>query len=279
MIINPFLQNVLPDFIVNVSLFFRIFFISLDFIVFLLIIVHQNEKSVMNNPDCGIVANCRDCEFKSPLFCHLTDEELELVENNKKTVVFRKGETIRKQGTAMTHVASINSGLAKMYIEGGINQQTIIRIIKPTSFVGGPGIYLDQTHHYTVTALTDTTVCFIELGLFKDLIDNNKAFAHALMKDYSQTIISVYNRLVFLTQKKMNGRMADALLYLFEEIMQSHKFEMHLSKQDIADLSAMAKESAIKILRDFQKSGIINMSINEIELLDIEALRWISKTG
>jgi CRP/FNR family transcriptional regulator, polysaccharide utilization system transcription regulator len=234
----------------------------------------------MIKPDFNIAEHhCPDCKFKSPLFCHLTDRELDLVEDNKKTVVFRKGETIRKQGTAMTHVASINSGLAKMYIEGINNQQSIIRIIKPTGFIGGPGIYLDQINHYTVSALTETTVCFIELALFKDLIDNNKVFAHALMKDFSQIILSVYNRLVFLTQKKMNGRMADTLLYLFEEIMQSNKFEMHFSKQDIADLSAMAKESAIKILREFQKSGIVNISANEIELIDVDALRWISKTG
>ncbi len=222
---------------------------------------------------------CTTCEFKSPLFCFLSEEELNLVEKSKITVRFKKGETIRKQGTFMSHVISINSGLAKVFLEGIEQRSAIIRIVKPTNFIGGPGIYLDQRHHFTITALTDTTVCFIELSVFTDIIDTNRSFAHEFMKDYSKNILSVYNRLLILTQKQMPGRMADTLLYLFEEIFESPKFTMHLSRQDISELSGMSKDSAVKILREFQNDGIINLNENEMELIDREALHRISRTG
>lgn len=223
--------------------------------------------------------NCLNCDLKSPLFCFLTDEELALVRDNKISVTYKKGETIRKQGTYMSHVLSINSGFAKLYLEGLDNHNAIIRIIKPTNFVGGPGIYLDRMHHYTVSALTDCGVCFIDVDLFKDLIDRNKSFAHELMKDFSKSILSVYNRLIFLTQKQMPGRMADTLIYLFEEIFQTPRFSMYLSKQDLADLSGMAKDSAIKILRDFQNAGLIRVTDNDLIITDPEALKRISRTG
>jgi CRP/FNR family transcriptional regulator, polysaccharide utilization system transcription regulator len=227
------------------------------------------------NPD----RHCNGCEYKSPLFCFLTDEELDLVEKNKITVLFKKGETIRKQGTYMSHVVSVNSGLAKIYLEGIEQRSAIIRIVKPTNFIGGPGIYLDQRHHFTVTALMDTTVCFIDVAVFTGIIDKNKAFAHEFMKDFSKNILSVYNRLLFLTQKQMPGRMADTLIYLFEEIFESPKFTMHLSRQDISELSGMSKDSAVKILREFQNDGVINHTEHEMELLDREKLHLISRTG
>jgi CRP/FNR family transcriptional regulator len=227
------------------------------------------------NPD----RNCLNCELKSPLFCFLTDEELEMVRNHKMTVVYRKGETIRKQGTYMSHVVSVNSGLAKVYLEGENHQDPIIRIVKPTNFIGGPGIYLDRLHHYSVSALTDTSVCFIDVDLFKQLIDSNKAFAHELMKDFSQAILSVYNRLTLMTQKQMPGRMAHALLYLADEIFGAKKFNMCLSKLDLANLSGMAKDSAVKILREFQQTALIRLDENEMEILDIESLKRISRTG
>ncbi|MBE0663636.1 MAG: Crp/Fnr family transcriptional regulator [Bacteroidales bacterium] len=223
--------------------------------------------------------NCLNCDLKSPLFCFLTDEELVLVRDNKITVVYKKGETIRKQGTYMSHVLSINSGFAKLYLEGLDNHNAIIRIIKPTNFVGGPGIYLDRLHHYTLSALTDCSVCFIDVDLFKKLIDENKTFANELMKDFSKSILSVYNRLIFLTQKQMPGRMADTLIYLFEEIFQTPRFSMYLSKQDLADLSGMAKDSAIKILRDFQNAGLIRITDSDLMIIDPEALKRISRTG
>lgn len=227
------------------------------------------------NPD----RDCLGCDVKSPLFCFLSDEELQLVNKNKITVNFKKSETIRKQGTYMSHVISVNSGLAKLYLEGIGQRNAIIRIVKPTNFIGGPGIYLDQRHHYTVTALMDTTVCFIDVAVFKEIIDKNKTFANEFMKDFSGNILSVYNRLLYLTQKQMRGRMADTLIYLFEDIFETHKFTMHLSRQDIADLSGMSKDSASKVLREFQNDGVIRLTEQEMELLDPENLRRISRIG
>ena len=223
--------------------------------------------------------NCINCEFKSKIFEFLTIPELNRMQENKITIVFKKGETIRKQGTFMSHVLSINSGLAKLYLEGSERRNAIIRIVKPTNFIGGPGIYLDHLHHYTVTALIDTTVCFIDMTIFKDIIDTNKVFAHEFMKDFSRNVISVYNRLLYLTQKQMPGRMADTLIYLFDEIFESDRFRMYLSKQDLSELSGMSKDSGIKVLRTFHKEGIVKISDDEIRLLDEEALRRISRTG
>ena len=223
--------------------------------------------------------NCLNCDLKSPLFCFLTDEELELVRKNKITVVYRSGETIRKQGTHMSHVISVNSGLAKVYLEGDGEHNSIIRIVKPTHFIGGPGIYLDRVHHYSVSALTQTTVCHIDVELFKQLIDNNRIFAREFMKDFSHSILSVYNRLTLLTQKQMPGRMAHALLYLANEVFCSLKFEIPLTKQDLADLSGMARDSAVKILREFHSSDLIRFSDGLMEITNPESLRRISVTG
>jgi len=223
--------------------------------------------------------NCTTCEFKSTLFKLLNDEELDLVHQNRLTVVFKPGETIRKQGTFMSHVISITSGLAKLYLEGIESRNAILRLVKPTNFIGGPGIYLDQMHHYTVTALMGTAVCFIDIQIFKQIMIQNRLFAEEFMKDFSQNTIAIYNRLLFLTQKQMPGRMADALLYLYDDIFQVPKFPMLVSKQDLADLSAMSRDSAGKILRDFQNEKMIRITDHEMEILNAEGLRKISKVG
>ena len=223
--------------------------------------------------------NCLTCEFKSPLFRFLSDEELSLIQQNRINVVFKAGETIRKQGTSMTHVISVSYGLAKLYLEGIEHRNAILRLVKPTDFIGGPGVYLDYMHHFTVTALVESSVCFIDIHVFKNIVKQNSLFAEEFMKDFSRNTLSVYNRLIFLTQKQMPGRMSDTLLYLFEDIFQSNKFPMLITKQDLADLSAMSKDSALKTLREFQNDGIIRITDNEMELLDAEALKKIRRIG
>jgi CRP/FNR family transcriptional regulator, polysaccharide utilization system transcription regulator len=222
---------------------------------------------------------CIGCQCMSPLFCLLNNEELKIVDANKIHINFKAGETIKKQGTFMSHVLSVNSGLAKLYIEGIEGRSAILRIVKPTSFIGGPGIYFDQRHHFTITALTDTSVCFIDIQVFKDILSGNHAFAEEFLRDFSRDVLTVYNRLIFLTQKQMPGRMADALLYLHDEIFHQLKFPMILTRFDLADLSAMSRESAVKVLRDFQKEGLVKISDSEIEILNEENLRNISRIG
>ena len=89
----------------------------------------------------------------------------------------------------------------------------------------------------------------------------------------------MYNRLIHLTQKQMPGRMADALIYLKDDIFKQLKYPMILSRADLAELSSMSKESAVKILRDFQKDGLIRISDHEIEILDYDTLLKISRIG
>ena len=84
---------------------------------------------------------------------------------------------------------------------------------------------------------------------------------------------------IYLTQKQMPGRMVDALLYLGNEIFRSSRFPMILTRFDLADLSAMSHESAVKILRSFQREGLIRISDRELEIVDESSLRTISRIG
>lgn len=233
----------------------------------------------MNLKDETKCKDCMDCGFKSPMFNHLTKTELKLINQHRFEVKFKKGETIRKQGTFLSHVISLNSGLAKLYIEGLDDKDLILRIIKPSQFIGGPGMYYDQRHHYSVAALVETSACFIDVKIFKEIIQTNAAFASEFMKEFSIKMLLTYDRLISLTQKQIPGRMADALIYLSKEIFNSNLIEGKLSNQDLADLTSMSKDSGVKILREFKNEGILTIEKNTIEVIDMEALHKISNIG
>lgn len=222
--------------------------------------------------------SCFDCAFKSPMFEHLSEKELGLINDAKFEVRFRKGEIIRKQGTFLSHVISINSGLAKLYIEGINNRNLILRIVKSSNFIGGPGMYYDQRHHYSVIALVDLSACFIDMNVFKSIIHVNPDFAAAFMKEFSKNMLSTYDRLVSLTQKNTPGRMAEALLYLANEIFESNEFNPLITKTDLAELTGMARDSAVKILREFKDDKLIETD-KGIRILNQPALMKISEFG
>jgi len=54
---------------------------------------------------------------------------------------------------------------------------------------------------------------------------------------------------------------------------------MTISRQDLADISGMSKESAIRILKEFKDEGILSIDGNVVHILNPQQLKQISQTG
>jgi CRP/FNR family transcriptional regulator len=221
------------------------------------------------------VLNCNFCSMKSPMFELLTRDELDLITETKKRVLFKSGETIVKQGAPLSHVISFTSGLAKVYIEGSGNRNLILQFVKPTQFLGSPGIYVDSIHYFSVVAVRDSSVCFIDIEVFKKIIRENSDFAEAFMKDVSSNGIFNYERFISLTHKNMPGRIADGLIYLCENIFSKDGL-ISISKQDLAEFTGMSKDSVIRTIKELANDGILEVGSNGIKIINMARLTKIS---
>ena len=53
----------------------------------------------------------------------------------------------------------------------------------------------------------------------------------------------------------------------------------HISKADLAELTAMSRESGIRVLKDFKDEGYITIDGHKISILDEVNLRNIAQFG
>jgi len=223
--------------------------------------------------------NCHECDTQSNLFRHLSHDELELVNGSRYEVSYRAGETIIKQGTDCTHVITLTSGLAKVYIEGYYNKNLILHIARPPELFGGPGFHTDGRNHYTVTAVEDCTCCYMDGKIFRGLVESNINLANELIRNINYFAIHNFEKLINLTQKQVPGRVADMLLDLQRNVYGSNPFQLSLSRQDLADMTGLSKESVIRILKEFKDDGIIESHGDEVEILNFESLQRIAISG
>jgi CRP/FNR family transcriptional regulator len=222
--------------------------------------------------------NCVDCKCKSSIFKSLSTAELELINGSRYEVSFRAGEMMFKQGTPSPHFLCLTTGLAKLYIEG-YGKNLILSLVKPVEYILGPGIYVDNRHHYSASAVEDSTACLVDVTAFKQMMRNNPDFSDEFIRRISLMTIFNFEQFISLTQKQMNGRIADALFYLSDQIYGKNPFKMTISRQDLADLSGMSKESAIRILKEFKDEGILSVNGNILHILNPQQLKKISATG
>jgi len=225
------------------------------------------------------ITGCKHCGEKADIFNCLCQSELEAINENRLEVRYKAGELIFKQGTPNLHFLCLTSGMVKLYIEGFDGKNLVIGIVKPIEYILGPGIYVDAKHHYSAMAIEDSTACLVEANVFKALIRTNPDFADTFIRKISNLSILNFEQAISLTQKQMPGRIADVLIYLKDRVYASNPFTTTLSRQDLADMSGMSKESAIRILKDFKDEGIIHVDGNHFEIMNVEQLYKISQTG
>ena len=117
--------------------------------------------------------DCLECLNRAPYFQILSQEELDIINKDRYSVRYKAGEMILKQGTSSTHVLSLIDGIVKIYIEGMGDRNLLLNLAKPWALLGGPGLHSDRKVHYSISALTDVSICFIVLDNFNKVMSMN----------------------------------------------------------------------------------------------------------
>jgi len=221
---------------------------------------------------------CKTCTFKSKAATRLGDKEIEKLSVNCALVKFLKGDNIIRQGTFSTNVAYLRSGLAKIHIAGPYHEQ-IVRIVKAPSYMGLPTTFGDKINQYSVTVIEASEVCFIDVTVFRHLLEVNPSFSYEIMLEICRNELDVFYRCARRTQKQMRGKMADVLLELSDTIYESKSFIMPLNQEDLGNLVDSSRESISRVLTEFEKDGIINLTGKKVEIINRNSLLLISANG
>lgn len=219
------------------------------------------------------------CDIQAPCFQMLSQEEAELVRASKTQVLFRKGDNLTKQGAFASYALFVINGLAKQYIEGEGGKSFNLRIIKPGEFVGLSAVFNKNTFNYSSVALTDCQVFLVEKETIASVIRQNGQFGFNMIKRYCEQNANLFDTLKALLYKQMNGRMANTLLYMDALKNENPEIFQLLSRKDLADFSGISTESAVKLLKSFEKDGLIELQEKDVVLLNYKELEEISKKG
>lgn len=219
------------------------------------------------------------CDIHAPCFQMLSPRELELVRASKTQVLFRKGDSLTKQGTFASYILFVINGICKQYIEGFDSKSFNMRIVQPGEFVGLSAVFTKNIFNYSTVALTDCYAFLIEKDVIAKVIQKNGLFGLNIIKRYCEQNSNLFSTLQTVLYKQMNGRISETLLYL-DSIKESHPdIFLLLSRKDIADFAAISTESAVKLLKNFEKEGLIELQDKDVIIRDKKALEDISKRG
>ncbi len=222
--------------------------------------------------------NCSACLLKSKAAKNLTVSELNILGDNCAEAVFKKGDIIFKQNALSSNIIYLRTGLIKLTIEGPQGTQ-IIRLKKAPCYLGLPTTMGDKINQYSAVALAPSTVCFIDIHAFKELLRINPDFSYEILIRMCKNELEQFHRCVKLVQNQVYGRLAGNLLYLAEEIYASQEYNLPLSRSEIGDMVGTSRETVSRMINSLAQEGVISISGKRIKILNKSLLEKISEKG
>ena len=229
----------------------------------------------MGNTNC----NCEDCQLRGIFFSHVKDDALLNICDLKKERRFSKGESIIKEGEAITEFLYMKKGLVKLSKKSLNGKDQIISFSKPFDFVSLLSVFSSNQYKYSVTAIEETTVCSMQLEIVKKQAYENALFSMDLMSHISQMTDKIIHDNLAIKRKHLKGRIAHVLLYFAEYIYNRDSFELPIARREIAEYIGMTTENVIRTLSEFKKDKIIRTVGKSIYIIDKKRLKNISEFG
>ena len=208
----------------------------------------------------------------------LNKEELIKMADCKTSYTIKKGEPLFEEGEMVNGVFCVKQGVCKMTKLSNNGKDQIVKLAKPGELLGQRSMISDEAANLSAIALEDMEVCFIPKSEIMGFFNENNQFSMSMMKSVCGDLKIAADHMVNMAQKTVKQRLAETLLYLEENfgINEDKSLRLQLSRDELAGMIGTATESCIRLLSEFNKNGLIELTGKKITLLNKDLLKKIT---
>jgi len=129
----------------------------------------------------------------------------------------------------------------------------------------------------SAVALNDVELCYVPKDQILGNIKSNQEFSFNVLQNLAQDLREAEGDLINMAQKSVRQRLAEALTYVSNTFGETEDgyLNVKLSREDYASIVGTATESAIRILSQFKKEGLISTSGKRIKIEKLKELERV----
>lgn len=218
----------------------------------------------------------------STLYSLLKPEEQETFRSNLSIRSLKKNEVIYAEGDSPQFLFCLVSGKLKVYKSGVSHRSQIVRVIRPVDYFGFRAAFAGQNYVTAAAAFEPSVIAMVPIGLIIHMVMGNTRLGWFFIEHLSVRLGLADERTVSLTQKHLQGRLAEALLFLKDSYgleEDNCTLSIYLSREDLANLSNMTTANAIRTLSVFAQEKLVAIDGRKIKFINTQQLEKISRIG
>ncbi len=204
------------------------------------------------------------------IFKHLTQEELDLVKQEKTLEQYKRGTVIYRESSRINGCYCLQQGIVKVFKTGIDGKEQIIRFAQPGDLIGFRSVLSNELACTTAEILDDAVTCYIPSETLVFLVKNNGNFSMELMQITCRELGEANAYITDIAQKTVRERLAEILIHLKNDfgLDDNNILQISLTREELANIVGTATESVIRLLSEFKQDQLIELNGRKIRLLD-----------
>ncbi len=199
----------------------------------------------------------------------LTQQDLTALAAGLRTTKYEPGAVVFSAGTAPPGVWIVRSGRLELSAGSG-RKRAVVQLLGPGDVDGDIQHLLDMSLPYTARAIDKAIVLFLAATDFETLLASRFPIARRWLSSVAERLATSQDRIISMLGRSLTEQTAHLLL---DEAVRG---TIPLPQRTLAAMLGAARPSLNKILKDFERDGLIRLHYGGIDLTDETRLRELA---
>lgn len=228
--------------------------------------------------DCGTCPQRETSEICE--IVPLSEEPFGLV---KRRAMYQPGQHVFYEGHMALGLYILCQGRVKLTRLNRKGQQRLVEILDAGQLLEKQAFQEKPVHQVTCEVLEPSQICLMDRTSFLAFLKDHGEVAVQLVQILSKEMAAVVDAADQFAFTPARERLARLFLELSERFgrqeREGTRIVLKLKREDLAQMIAVTVETAVRLLHDFQESGLISVQGRDVTLLNVDRLTKIAKTS
>lgn len=199
---------------------------------------------------------------------------LAALKEDRSTNRYKKKQVIYTEGNHPSRLFYIEKGKVKTYRRNDDGKELITGLYNEGDFLGYMPLLEGQTYRETAEALEDAEIAIIPRFEFEELVHSNPVVMRKFLGILARNIDEKEEQLLAIAYNSLRKKVADTLVTLYRKYNQEQldTFQIDLSRENLAAIAGVAKESLIRMLGELKEEQLISLDGSRIRILNYTRL-------
>jgi CRP/FNR family transcriptional regulator len=220
---------------------------------------HTAERRVDTGPEIDLE--------KAEFFRALAPERLARVKPLLRQRRFERQQVLYFEGNSCDRLWVVRQGEVRLYKSSTSGEITTLDVLGPGEMFGAVAALEQDRYPSSAEAVTEGSVWWLPRESFTRILEAEPRLAVEILSVVSRRLRDAQNRLRSFAQDPAPSRLALALLHAASE------GEARVTRRALAEAAGTTVETAIRVLRRFEREGLVRGEVGRVHVLDEPALR------